>query len=250
MRRRRPSDWPTTLAVFAAGNGRRLSTRGVTSKAMFRIAGRPLISFIFEEALRADMERLVLITRHQDTELRFFARSAGFKDVEFAYVPPVGTLQAVAAATRLAGDEPILLSTCDFVGRPGSVEEFLTAACPAAPAALVVFSAGLNSGDTTPIWIDPAADGYVRSYGKALSPTGLASGSIRLCRRGFASAVANCMGDHVQTESQLMAELIRTHERAAGYVRTAELMDVDTQRDVKRALQLITGTEQEVERDA
>ena len=106
------SAMPLDVIVMAAGKGTRMKSR--TPKVLQRLAGRPLVFHVLEQAARLKARRVVVITGHGATEVEAacagVSTSAGTFDLKFALQQPqLGTGHAVQQALPQLHDDGLVL---------------------------------------------------------------------------------------------------------------------------------------------
>ena len=106
-----------TAVVLAAGAGKRLGELGRRhSKAMLPLAGKPLIEWIVERLVAADIGRVVVVAHASDKELAsYFARQSSSVTIVLQ-----AERRGIADALRLAlpallTNEPCLACACDSI---------------------------------------------------------------------------------------------------------------------------------------
>ena len=106
------SAMPLDVIVMAAGKGTRMKSR--TPKVLQRLAGRPLVFHVLEQAARLKARRVVVITGHGATEVEAacagVSTAAGTFDLKFALQQPqLGTGHAVQQALPQLRDDGLVL---------------------------------------------------------------------------------------------------------------------------------------------
>lgn len=108
---------PLDVVVMAAGKGTRMKSR--TPKVLQRLAGRPLLHHVLDQAANLAARRVVVITGHGATEVEAACASgagvSGTFDLKFALQQPqLGTGHAVQQALPLlAGDGTVVVLSGD-----------------------------------------------------------------------------------------------------------------------------------------
>ncbi|MBS0300827.1 MAG: bifunctional UDP-N-acetylglucosamine diphosphorylase/glucosamine-1-phosphate N-acetyltransferase GlmU [Proteobacteria bacterium] len=105
------------IIIMAAGKGTRMKSR--TPKVLQRLAGRPLLHHVLDQAASLQARRVVVVTGHGDTEVEAAcvggAGAGGQFDLKFVrQEPQLGTGHAVQQAVpQLAGDGMVVVLSGD-----------------------------------------------------------------------------------------------------------------------------------------
>ncbi|WP_313311783.1 bifunctional UDP-N-acetylglucosamine diphosphorylase/glucosamine-1-phosphate N-acetyltransferase GlmU [Pulveribacter sp.] len=108
---------PLDIIIMAAGRGTRMKSR--TPKVLQRLAGRPLLHHVLDQAARLQARRVVVVTGHAAIEVEAACASgagagAGFDLQTVRQEPQLGTGHAVQQAVPLlAGDGLVLVLSGD-----------------------------------------------------------------------------------------------------------------------------------------
>jgi len=108
---------PLDIIIMAAGRGTRMKSR--TPKVLQRLAGRPLLHHVLDQAVRLQARRVVVVTGHAAIEVEAACASgagagAGFDLQTVRQEPQLGTGHAVQQAVPLlAGDGLVLVLSGD-----------------------------------------------------------------------------------------------------------------------------------------
>ncbi|WP_313077774.1 bifunctional UDP-N-acetylglucosamine diphosphorylase/glucosamine-1-phosphate N-acetyltransferase GlmU [Melaminivora sp.] len=120
------------IIVMAAGKGTRMKSR--VPKVLQRLAGRPLLLHVLDQAAQLQARRVVVVTGHGATEVEaacvgVAGTSAGFDLQCVRQEPQLGTGHAVQQAVpRLAGDGVVLVLSGDVpLTRADTLAALLTA---------------------------------------------------------------------------------------------------------------------------
>lgn len=177
------SHFEYSLMILAAGHGMRL-TGGLSSKAMFSIAGRPLISFIMECRKLPYIASTVVLIRPDDLSLKAYLEeesSRSERGIDIIARPCSCTAEATSTLYEVTQTEHHVWATCDEICTAGDVAALIEyyetmqrgGAMSVIPVTPIV-------GEDKPVWVDVAEDMSVRGLGKQIPATELAWGNMRI----------------------------------------------------------------------
>ncbi|MEO8602358.1 MAG: NTP transferase domain-containing protein [bacterium] len=120
---------PHVGVILAAGAGSRLGELGKRqSKAMLRLAGRPLIAHVIERLQAAGIAHLVVVRHVDDAALAAFLAGAQPSAIVGVQHERRGIADALAVAVPLLGDAPAYLAcACDSLFDPTDIAAVIEA---------------------------------------------------------------------------------------------------------------------------
>lgn len=225
------SHFEYSLMILAAGRGMRL-TGGLSSKAMFPIAGRPLISFIMECRKLPCITSTAVLIRPDDLSLKTYLEgesSRSARGIDIIAQPCSCTAEATSMLYEVTQAEHHVWATCDEICTAGDVAALVEyyeikhgdgSAMSVIPVTPII-------GEDKPVWVDVAEDMSVRGLGKQIPATELAWGNMRISGPEFRTLhFEHCK--NTNQETRVYDSIIRSTVGKHFAIIMPGIFDVDT----------------------
>jgi hypothetical protein len=194
------------------------------------------------EFANAGIKHLAVVLRPEDHELAdLLASETRFSSVEAIKREPLnGTLGSVLALVEHFGSSDHLISTCDVIVPPGSVDVLVRRASSAqtrSPVAVVLTSEHVHDGN--PVWVHVTDEEIVCDFGKEAPPAPQVYGHIRWVSRSFIEVLDGVDLGGCTRDTEMLRRVVascpgRVLAMDAGYV-----LDVDDENDLVAAHELL-----------
>ena len=227
-----------TLMVLAAGRGMRL-TKGVSSKAMFRVGDRPLISFILACRQLPEIVETIVLSRPEDIDLQKYLAEINSPQSEISILKQItsSTGKGTSALYRAAKSSHHIWATCDEICSIDDIARLIDHYETADNDVVSILPVTPIIGLDDPVWVEVQADMSVQAIGKDLQPTGLTWGNIRISGEKYQRLHTECSKQESH-ETKIYDSIIRQFTGRHIAVHCPHLFDVDTKQEAIRAANL------------
>jgi len=237
------------LAVLAGGRGLRL-TGGRSSKPLFEVYGRPLISYILDAACAAGVSRCFVLVREDDHDVaRYLAsREADFEVLSIIRSRAEGTGPACRALVESLESEQHILATSDLIISASALETMLERFATQDPSRAGVLATTARIGADRPVWVEVSGEGVVTDYGKDIDPQPRVWGNVRVMREVYSRWI---MGHpEILQDTVLTKTFVRSRRTAEiDAVPIDDLYDVDTVEEIDGTHHFLHPQDYQLEND-
>lgn len=224
--------------VLAAGRGRRL-TKGKSSKAMFRVGDKPLISFILACNRLPEIVETIVLSRPEDRDLQDYITETSSPQLEIKIVKQEtrSTGEGTSALYHAANTNHHIWATCDEICFIDDVATLIDHYEKADNDVVSVMPVTPIIGMDDTVWVDVQNDMSVQAIGKNLKPTGLAWGNIRVSGKRYRELHLKCNKTEIH-ETSIYNSIIQQFSGRHIAVPCPSLFDVDTHEEAIYATNL------------
>ena len=215
---------------MAGGRGTRL-TGGLTSKALYSVRGQPLIDYILNAALTADLKTVVVLVRHEDQDLQTHLNGWIQEFPDLRVLHQSGGSTGVAARRLIASidNRSHLFSTCDVVCNSEDLAQILEASrILLGPQDLGLLALTEITGHDLPIWVEADSSWRVTRFGKGLRPSRYTWGNIRYCTERYEPAVQRHPWRTAERDTTVFSHMVAEYPGKFKALLLPHLYDVDT----------------------
>ncbi len=225
--------------MLAGGFGSRLDCDTDGAKALIKVGGRPLVSYVLDALSIAGVNRLIVALRREQVVLQEYLIADPRFTTELVFDRGQGTLPAAENLYKRIRGEAVVLVTADILLSRRSIVDLLHFATTQRNTPLAVLLASSFVCDDEPIWIEAGHHQTIRRLGRELPPTGLVFAHVRWLSSEWTMAIDRLDRSMLRRESHLLAAVCQAFPGAIQFLDAGIVVDIDQQIDIDEAEQLL-----------